>query len=142
LSESTPGVSSERQSIPAARPSTLLAPAKDSGQRPSQRSDPSHTKRPRTLVPPILLPNAVPEPLLGPARPTPDHRGSVSPHRLGQPFETRQPNESETTEVHVHIGRIEVTAVHEAAPERPRRSKVPGPMSLDEYLTRRREERR
>jgi hypothetical protein len=40
----------------------------------------------------------------------------------------------EPTEVHVHIGRIEVTAVHEPAPTR--RARRPGrkPMSLDEYL--------
>lgn len=43
----------------------------------------------------------------------------------------------ETTEVHVTIGRIEVTAVHEPAqPSRPPPSK-PAPMTLDEYLARR-----
>lgn len=43
----------------------------------------------------------------------------------------------ETTEVHVTIGRIEVTAVHEApAPKRPA-APVRQPMTLEEYLTRR-----
>jgi hypothetical protein len=43
----------------------------------------------------------------------------------------------ETTEVHVHIGRIEVTAVHEPAPAKPAAARRPAPMSLDEYLARR-----
>jgi hypothetical protein len=43
----------------------------------------------------------------------------------------------EPSEVHIHIGRIEVTAMHEAAP--PRRPPVPrpSPMSLDAYLAKR-----
>jgi hypothetical protein len=53
----------------------------------------------------------------------------------------RAPLGDETTEVHVSIGRIEVTAVHEApqpkrAPARPRK-----PRSLDEYLAGRQERR-
>ena len=43
----------------------------------------------------------------------------------------------ETTEVHVHIGRIEVTAVHEPAPAKPAGSRRPAPMALDDYLARR-----
>jgi hypothetical protein len=43
----------------------------------------------------------------------------------------------ELSEVHIHIGRIEVSAVHETAP--PRRPPVPrpSPMSLDAYLAKR-----
>jgi hypothetical protein len=46
------------------------------------------------------------------------------------------------TEVHVNIGRIEVTAVHDALPS-PRRAppRDAKPMSLEEYLARRRGER-
>jgi hypothetical protein len=45
--------------------------------------------------------------------------------------------ESEVTEVHVSIGRIEVTAVHEATPAR-RPAKAAKPlMSLDDYLAKR-----
>ncbi len=40
-------------------------------------------------------------------------------------------------EVHIHIGRIDVTAVHEAAPPRRRAAAAPAPMSLDGYLAQR-----
>lgn len=43
----------------------------------------------------------------------------------------------ETTEVHVTIGRIEVTAVQEAAAQKPASRRRPAPMSLDEYIARR-----
>lgn len=43
----------------------------------------------------------------------------------------------EPTEVHVHIGRIEVTAVSEAAPVRGRPRAGKEPMSLQEYLSQR-----
>jgi hypothetical protein len=41
-----------------------------------------------------------------------------------------------TTEVHVHIGRIEVTALHDAPPPRRQGTKMQPPMSLDAYLAR------
>lgn len=41
------------------------------------------------------------------------------------------------TEVHIHIGRIDVTAIHEAAPQRRRAAAAPAPMSLDGYLAQR-----
>jgi hypothetical protein len=43
----------------------------------------------------------------------------------------------EATEVHIHIGRIDVTTVHEAAP--PRRAPAPtnSPMTLDAYFAKR-----
>lgn len=43
----------------------------------------------------------------------------------------------EPNEVHVHIGRIEVTAVREAPPARRKRSQGKPPMSLGEYLAKR-----
>jgi hypothetical protein len=45
--------------------------------------------------------------------------------------------ETAAEEVHIHIGRIEVTAVHEAS--RPRRERTPSvpAMSLDTYLAKR-----
>jgi hypothetical protein len=43
----------------------------------------------------------------------------------------------ETTEVHIHIGRIDVTAVHEAPPRRCKPPPQQAPMSLDAYLARR-----
>lgn len=48
--------------------------------------------------------------------------------------------DGEATEVHVHIGRIEVTATQEAASPRRQPAAGPKPMSLDEYLARRRSE--
>ena len=48
----------------------------------------------------------------------------------------REAKAEEPTEVHVHIGRIDVTVVQE--PAAPRRSAgAPAPMSLDTYLARR-----
>jgi len=44
----------------------------------------------------------------------------------------------ETTEVHVSIGRIEVTAVQEAPPPKRQPRRVAKPMTLAEYLARRR----
>lgn len=53
---------------------------------------------------------------------------------------TTQTQIGETTEVHVSIGRIEVTAVHEApAPKRPAPITAK-PMTLEDYLARRRRE--
>ncbi len=48
---------------------------------------------------------------------------------------------AETTEVHVNIGRIEVTAVHEAPSKKPKGAPARKPMSLDEYLSRRQRSR-
>jgi hypothetical protein len=44
----------------------------------------------------------------------------------------------EATEVHVSIGRIEVMAVHEAAPSNRQLPRAPRAMSLEDYLARRR----
>ncbi|TBW12970.1 hypothetical protein E0E50_01495 [Azotobacter chroococcum subsp. isscasi] len=44
---------------------------------------------------------------------------------------------SDSTEVHVTIGRIEITAVHEAPPAKRSSPTKAKPMSLDEYLARR-----
>ena len=52
------------------------------------------------------------------------------------------PRSEETTEVHVNIGRIEVTAVQEAPPPRRPAPRTAKAMSLDEYLARRAGERR
>ncbi|WJN57324.1 hypothetical protein OH686_01165 [Pseudomonas sp. SO81] len=40
-------------------------------------------------------------------------------------------------EVHIHIGRIEVTAIQESAPSKRETRKGPAPLSLDDYLAKR-----
>ena len=40
-------------------------------------------------------------------------------------------------EVHIHIGRIEVTAIQESAPSKREARKGPSPLSLDDYLAKR-----
>lgn len=59
--------------------------------------------------------------------------------RTGVPAAARGPNAAapaadKRAEVHIHIGRIEVTAVQEAASPRTRPSRKQAPMSLDAYL--------
>jgi len=44
---------------------------------------------------------------------------------------------AEATEVHIHIGRIDVTALREAAPARRRPAPAPAATSLDAYLAKR-----
>jgi hypothetical protein len=55
-------------------------------------------------------------------------RGPVGPNVAAQAAA------DEPTEVHIHIGRIEVTAVHEAPAPRTLPSRKQAPMSLDAYL--------
>ncbi len=50
---------------------------------------------------------------------------------------SRQRQVDEITEVHVSIGRIEVTAVHESPPPKRQAPAAAKPLSLDEYLARR-----
>jgi len=75
-----------------------------------------------------LLPPAPParQPFRATASASTANRGSLSVGMI-----------EETTEVHVSIGRIEVTAVHESAPSKPAAPRRNGPMSLDEYLAKR-----
>lgn len=58
------------------------------------------------------------------------------PANLPPPQAVAQATAHDDTEVHIHIGRIEVTALHEAAPPARRRvAAAPrAPMSLDSYL--------
>jgi hypothetical protein len=50
---------------------------------------------------------------------------------------TSQEASSEPNEVHVHIGRIEVTAIQQPSPPKPRQKRGRAPMSLDDYLAKR-----
>lgn len=80
-----------------------------------------------TRLPNALLPQAPDSPRLRPTSPT-----ALRPPARPQAAAAAEPD------IHVHIGRVEVTAVHRPA-EPPRRSPPsrPQPMSLDEYLARR-----
>jgi hypothetical protein len=52
-----------------------------------------------------------------------------------------QPSAPDDHEIHIHIGRIEVTALRESpSPTTPRKRKGREPMSLDDYLARRRKD--
>lgn len=84
------------------------------------RSDPAPLM-PRTAGDPAAMPRVSP----------------ASPHRDAWPPTATASTTDDATEVHVHIGRIDVTAVHEAAPPRRKPASMPGPMSLDSYLARR-----
>ena len=83
--------------------------------------------------------NAAPPPLMplqNPAQHSTLNPGAVAQHAKPGGA-TWQSQVEETTEVHVSIGRIEVTAVHESSPPRRDERQVHKPMSLDEYLTKR-----
>jgi hypothetical protein len=83
--------------------------------------------------------SATPPPLL-PLKNT-AHPSALNPGAVAQRGEPRgaawQSQVEETTEVHVRIGRIEVTAVHEAPPPKRQTQATAKPMTLDEYLARR-----
>lgn len=83
--------------------------------------------------PPLAQRPAPPPPLLKPAAFDAVREQRLPPH----PAAARAGNVEDTTEVHVSIGRIEVTAVHEAAPPRRSAPRSPKPMGLGEYLARR-----
>jgi hypothetical protein len=81
--------------------------------------------------PPLLLPAAtrfVPPPLFASAP------AAGSPRTVGA---QQHSIDGEVTEVHVSIGRIELSAVHEAAPPAPRAAPAKPSLSLHEYLARR-----
>lgn len=98
----------------------------------------THTPRDVALSSPMmqadepapLMPRAARPIPLGPV-PQPANRRSALPQGSNA-------TQSEVdTEVHIHIGRIDVTAVHEAAAPRRRATAAPAPMSLDGYLAQR-----
>lgn len=91
--------------------------------------------------PPVFPENDFPAPLM----PVKHAVGSLAPdaHALTQRDElkgietARKKLIEETTEVHVTIGRIEVTAVHAPAPSKPVSKPDRQTLSLDEYLAKR-----
>lgn len=133
----------------ANRPPPALMPPAASGEAtdPLPAKPPRQTDEPAPVVAqptpsnPLPAGDLIPEPLLPPAlQEAPRLRaGQISAALPARP-QPPGPAVEETTEVHVSIGRIEITAVHEAPPTRPapRSGKGNKPMSLDEYLARRR----
>jgi hypothetical protein len=73
-------------------------------------------------------------PLLAPMAPATAPQPRVAPTQA-------EPTPRQPDEVHIHIGRIEVTAIQEAAPARREARKGPPPLSLHDYLARRNGER-
>lgn len=121
--------------LPAQDPAVLL-PSQPSGAVPpvSKRLDPSalaQPSHPNHHAPAPLLPrqdNAPPSA----SAPWPAVSPAATPARIAD----------DTAEVHIHIGRIEVTAVHGAAPPRKRTAAAaPASTPLDTYLAARQRER-
>ena len=83
-----------------------------------------------TATPPPLMPKVT-------NRGVPTTEVSAAPRQQAWPPTTGQDTENEPTEVHIHIGRIEVTAVHEASPQRPKPKARQTAMSLESYLAER-----
>lgn len=125
------------------RPGTGAIPAPDTGSVPiasalRPAAPAAGVETPAVASPPALIPDGAG------AR---DHEIRASerlPHAApGTPESRRTATSSsappdEPTEVHVHIGHIEVTAIQEAAPSGRRSPRSgPQPMSLQEYLAKR-----
>ncbi|MCB1910014.1 MAG: hypothetical protein KDH15_21845 [Rhodocyclaceae bacterium] len=94
--------------------------------------------RPSALPAALLAPDRPPHPPAGPQSGEPASRQARTPQRRDR-FDGASAATRTENEVHVHIGRIEVTAVRDAPATKPRRATGRAPMSLDEYLARRRE---
>ncbi|QKE63246.1 hypothetical protein HNE05_07700 [Aquipseudomonas campi] len=77
---------------------------------------------------PLPLPAA----LLSPRPVAPSQAVTAAPLASAPPIPSPQPDE-----VHIHIGRIEVTAIQESAPSKRASRKGAAPLSLDDYLARR-----
>lgn len=108
------------------KPSSAFEPAQGRAAPQTQAPDQpaTHSANPRTL-PEALLPL-----IRQGARSTLSSPAAASAQRT-------PPAAESPTEVHVHIGRIEVTAVQPSAAPKPAARGGPQPMSLDEYLARR-----
>lgn len=113
------------EAVAAANPMSSLPPSDDAHAEPLDVSRPTSSARPR--VEPLLPLRQTAVNLAGPTVNASRADSRNAPAGLVE----------ETTEVHVSIGRIEVTAVHEPAPAKPAASRRNAPMSLDDYLAKR-----
>lgn len=122
------GLPAQDPAAPQALQPLAAAPPVSQRLDPSALVQPSHSNRP------------VPAPLLPRQNNAPPPASASWP--AASPAASLARAAEEATEVHVHIGRIEVTAVHGAAPPRRRPAAAP-PVStpLDAYLAARQRER-
>lgn len=99
---------------------------------------PGQDRRPSaaTDLPEALLPGRAPAGLHRPSPPPLKAPDTQARSAFGQPQSGTESDRE--TEVHIHIGRIEVTALQEAARPQPRPRERVQPMSLDAYLEQRR----
>jgi hypothetical protein len=100
---------------PAAEPAPVASAARPEGDRPRRAA-------------PALLP-------LRPNRERP--RGTIAPP-ASAPGDASERTADETSDIHVSIGRIEITAVHEAPAPKRRAARTGPALTLEEYLGRRR----
>lgn len=113
---------------------SVVKPESFALQNESSSGDHRQTEFESNLELPPLLPlqNEISEP---------ENQPSKTRNALSEPVRQTVPaSVEETTEVHVSIGRIDVTAVYESSQdqqEKKAQSQRPSPMSLDEYLARR-----
>ncbi len=113
-------------------PAGLSAPLPHAGQAPRPLSQPT-PPRPQLESPSPLVSQAPTSPRATPAPPRPASAAQPAAWQRAAP----QRGADDAAEVHIHIGRIEVTAVHEAPSPRRRPAPAPAPTSLDSHLARR-----
>jgi hypothetical protein len=121
---------------PADRERLTVAPHQNPLAPPTHR--PSDSNWPHPLMPMQALRESTGQERDGASRvtgPTQSVSANVPPDSLASQRSTAPPNE-----VHVHIGRSEVTALHQPPAATPARAKPSGnqPLSLDDYLAKRR----
>jgi hypothetical protein len=95
------------------------------------RDPPAESAAPATVTTPPALVPTTPHAAPPPAFVVPPLRTAAGPASAHQPF-----GGGDTTEVHVSIGRIELTAVHEPTPPARRAAPAKPSLSLHDYLGR------
>jgi hypothetical protein len=131
----------------AAPPSVQAASTGPHAQMPSRgieaaisavpRLEPQILNAPRAESTPVDL-SALHRPECQPTRLLP-LTTTTPPRTVASPTRPQRPGATDdSTEVHIHIGRIDVTAVHEPPPRRRAPAAGSAPMSLDAYLAKRR----
>lgn len=105
---------------------------------PAAEAAPGPDRRPSTAtdLPEPLLPGRAPATQRHPSPPPLKAPDTQARSAVGQPQSGAESDRE--TEVHIHIGRIEVTALQEAARPKPKPRERVQPMSLDAYLEQRR----